>query len=333
MSLNGDPCILGDIGRLTDKMPSQSQSATGGRSRLKRRAGTQQPIVDYTIPETAPSATQSMRPEVMEIYEQAMQKTDQQPPSKRARLAQINESREDTPSSTQVSNGGMDVDEEEEEPLDFVQKTLGQAAKAKREGRHPSGIFMPPPTQIPSKTKTGRRTRSPSEESEMIEPPRKGKTRAQSPTKELAKRQTQSKTLTGQSHPPASQDTALLQAIAKNTKSRKAIDELDKEFNQLRIPKPGGNPGHNVVKASAWDANHPDWNLVNDFDDDMRGNFIEIIRVDLMRKDGGRKEAATTDDGRPNFKKFKKACLRFPFLTMTKCDRHEGRWLTCDRRM
>jgi hypothetical protein len=246
-----------------------------------------------------------MRPEIMEVYEQAMQKTDQQPAAKRARLAQIDESRENTP----LSQGGMDVDEEE--PLDFVEKTL-QAAKAKRGGRHPSGILMPPPVAIPSETK-GRRlaTRSPSEESETIEPPRKGKTRAQSPTKGLAKRQTQqqqssSKTLNGQSHPPATQDTAFLQAIAKNTKSRKAIDELDKEFNQLRIPKPGGNPGHNVVQASAWDANHPDWNLVNEFDDDLRGNFIEIIRVDLMRKDGGRKEAVTTDDGRPNFKKFKK---------------------------
>ena len=264
-----------------------------------------------------------MRPEIMEIYEQAMQKTDQQPPPKRARLAQINESREDTPTSTQASGGGMDVDEEE--PLDFVQKTLGQAAKAKREGRHPSGILMPPPTQIPSKTKNSRRTRSPSEESEMIEPPRKGKTRAQSPIKELAKRQTQqlssSKNLTGQSHPPTSQDAAFLQAIAKNTKSRKAIDELDKEFNQLRIPKPGGNPGHNVVKASAWDANHPDWNLVNEFDDDMRGNFIEIIRVDLMRKDGGRKEATTTDDGRPNFKKFKKVSAVYSpvLVVVVKC--------------
>lgn len=297
-------------------MPSQSQSATGGRSRLKRRAGTQQPIVDYTIPETAPSSatTQSMKPEVMEIYEQAMQKTDQQPAAKRARLAQIDESREHTPASTQVSNGGMEVDEEEEEePLDFVEKTLGQAAKARREGRHPSGILMPPPAQIPTRAKNGRGvTRPPSEESEMIEPPRKAKTRAQSPTKELAKRQaaqqqsSAAKTLNGQSHPPASQDTAFLQAIAKKSKSRNAIDELDKEFNQLRIPKPGGNPGQNIVNASAWDANHPDWNMVNDFDDGMRGNFIEIIRVDLMRKDGGRKEATTTDDGTPNFKKFKK---------------------------
>lgn len=307
-------------------MPSQSQSAAGGRSRLKRRAGTQQPIVDYTIPETAPSSitTQSMRPEIMEVYEQAMSKTDQPPVAKRARLAQIDESRENIPASTQVNTGEMDVDadeeeEEEEEPLDFVEKTLGQAAKAKREGRHPSGILMPPPNQMPTRAKTGRGvTRSPSEESEMIEPPRKGKTRAQSPTKELAKRQSQqqqsssTKTLNGQSHPPASQDTAFLQAIAKNTKSRKAIDELDKEFNQLRIPKPGGNPGHNIVKASAWDANHPDWNIVNDFDDGMRGNFIEIIRVDLMRKDGGRKQATTTDDGTPNFKKFKKVSPHCP---------------------
>jgi hypothetical protein len=38
----------------------------------------------------------------------------------------------------------------------------------------------------------------------------------------------------------------------------------------------------------------------------MRGNFIQIVKMDLMRKDGGRRQATTTDDGRPNFKKFKK---------------------------
>lgn len=292
-------------------MPSQSQASAGtGRSRLKRRAGTQQTIVDYTIPDTGPSsATQDMKPEVMEIYEQAMSKTDRPSAPKRARLAQIDEendrgTRDNTPASTQLTNDGMDLDEEEE-PLDFVQHTLRQAAIAKKEARQPSGVLMPPPAQIPTKRKNGRNaTRSPSEETEMIEPPRKGRSPIKKSTQQ--KSSTTTKPPAGQSHPPATQDNAFLQAIAKNVKSRKAIDELDKEFNQLRIPKPGANPGQNVVRASAWDANHPDWNIVNDFNDDLRGNFIEIIRVDLMRKDGGRKEAMTTDDGRPNFKKFKK---------------------------
>lgn len=296
--------------------PSQTQSAAMGRSRLKRRAGTQQPLVDYTIPESSVGASQDMRPEIQEVYEQAMQsRSDRQPPPKRARLASVDEggsadpSREATPAST-LGGDGMDLDGDGEEQLDFVEKTLRQAAKAKKEGRHPSGQLMPPPAQIPNKTKTTRQrtTRSPSEESEQLEePPRKSK-RAQSPVKQSIAQST--KAPNGTAHPPATQDKAFLQAIAKNAKSRKAIDELDKEFNQLRIPKPGANPGTNVVKASAWDASHPDWNIVNDFDDEMRGNFIEIIRVDLMRKDGGRKEPAIHNDGRPNFKKFKKVCLR-----------------------
>jgi hypothetical protein len=192
----------------------------------------------------------------------------------------------------------MELDENGDEQLDFVEKTLKQAAKAKKEGRHPSRVLMPPPTEVPAQKLARRNGRSPSEETEPIEPPRQ---RRASPVKASTQKASKS-----QSIPAATQDTAFLTAIAKNAKSKKAIDELDKEFNQLRIPKPGVNPGSNVVKASAWDANHPDWNLVNEFDDDMRGNFIQIVKMDLMRKDGGRKVASVTDDGRPNFKKFKK---------------------------
>jgi hypothetical protein len=251
-------------------------------------------MVDYTIPEhsTIPS-TQDMRPEIKEVYDQAMSSRADQPPlPKRARLASVDESREQTPIESQTQ---MEVDEGDE-GLDFVEKTLKDAAKAKKEGRQASRILMPPPTQLPSNTKTRRTGRSPSEETEPLEPPRRPK--ATSPLK----RPTQ-KT---QTIPPSTQDTAFLTAIAKNAKSKKAVDELDKEFNQLRIPKPGANPGSNVIKASAWDANHPDWNLVNEFDDDMRGNFIQIVRMDLMRKDGGRRVASGVDDGKPNFKKFKK---------------------------
>jgi hypothetical protein len=105
-------------------------------------------------------------------------------------------------------------------------------------------------------------------------------------------------------------DEAFLQAITKASKSKKAIDELDKEFNQLRIPKPGGAGGTKVVKANEWEAGHPDYTVLNDFDDEMRGNFIQIVRKDLFRKDGGRKEAVAGDEQdqsrKPNFKKFKK---------------------------
>ena len=50
---------------------------------------------------------------------------------------------------------------------------------------------------------------------------------------------------------------------------------------------------------------------MDEFNDDLRGNFIQIVRKDLFRKDKpldryigvGRERL---DDGRPNFKKFKK---------------------------
>jgi hypothetical protein len=176
---------------------------------------------------------------------------------------------------------------------------------------------MPPPTELPTRTKGTRRGRSPSEETEPLEPPRQRQPKQTSPIKKSTQTQTQSKK--PQTIPPSTQDTAFLTAIAKNAKSKKAVDELDKEFNQLRIPKPGANPGSHVIKASAWDANHPDWNLVNEFDDDMRGNFIQIVRMDLMRKDGGRRVAVTADDGKPNFKKFKKVC-HVSFLNFGLCN-------------
>jgi len=251
-------------------------------------------------------STQDMRPEVKEVYDQAMSlRTDQPSLPKRARLASVDDtSREQTPVESQTQDG-MEVDgnENEDEGLDFVEKTLKDAAKAKKEGRQASRILMPPPTTLPSKTRPNRTGRSPSEETEPLEPSRK---KATSPIKRSTQTQ---RTQSTRSIPPSTQDTAFLTAIAKNAKSKKAVDELDKEFNQLRIPKPGANPGSNVIKASAWDANHPDWNLVNEFDDDMRGNFIQIVRMDLMRKDGGRRVAGSIDDGKPNFKKFKKVCL------------------------
>lgn len=253
-----------------------------------------------------------MDPDIKEIYDQATSHRDRDrlPPPKRARLASVDEampsntpSREGTPAEalTQVTAEIMNG----EDQLDFVEKTLKQAAKAKKEGRQASRILMPPPGELPSRpTRNDRNMRSPSEESEALEPPRKAK-RGASPIKPT---QTKGK---GSTQPASTQDTAFLTAIAKNAKSRRAVDELDKEFNQLRIPKPGQNPGSHVVKASAWNADHPDWNLVNDFNEEVRGNFIQIVKMDLMRKDGGRKQAEVADDGRPNFKKFKKVSWLF----------------------
>jgi hypothetical protein len=95
-------------------------------------------------------------------------------------------------------------------------------------------------------------------------------------------------------------DEKFLQAITKNTRKKAEIDELDKEFNQLRIPKP-----NTKAKAKAtWEA--PDYSVLQDFDDEMRGNFIEIVKKDLFRKDVRKDATVVVDNGRPNFKKFKK---------------------------
>ena len=176
----------------------------------------------------------------------------------------------------------MDLDEVQEiEEEDFVQRTLREAAKAKKEGRTQA-------TPAPKRTshRTNGNNRSPSEAQEEVE--------HHSPVKKpraLPKDTSQT-----------TRDESFLQAINKATKAKKAVDELDKDFAQLKLPTKGGRA--KAVEVKPWE-DHPDWALVNDFDDDMRGNFIQIIKKDLFRKDHP-KEAQTVDDGRPNFKKFKK---------------------------
>ena len=96
-------------------------------------------------------------------------------------------------------------------------------------------------------------------------------------------------------------DERFLTAITTASKKAK-IDQLDEEFNNLRILKPS------KAKVQVQPADHPDWNMVEGFDDDITGNFIQIVKVDLFRKDGGgKKKVQQVDDGRANFKKFRKA--------------------------
>ena len=183
----------------------------------------------------------------------------------------------------------LDLDEE-----DPVQATLRKAARAKKEGKtQETQTLMPPPAQIP-------RRESPTEEPEEVEETiRLRKVQATPRSPSLVNK-------SDEGGPQLTKDDEFLRAITKASKSKKAVDELDKEFNQLRIPKPDAPGGSTVVKANVWDADHPDYTIVNDFDDELRGNFIQIIRKDLMRKDLGTAKTAKVDDGRPNFKKFTK---------------------------
>ncbi len=249
---------------------------------MKRRGGpeTQQSLFDFALDTSFEEdrKTQEAAADIRKLYEQTKVESAR-PPRKKPRAA-----------ARAQSVDPMDVDEE-----DPVQATLRKAARAKKEIKgQTSQDLMPPPAQIP-------RARSPTEEPEEVEEPvpptrTQPRPRSTSPVKKA----------TQPPGNPVTTDEAFLQAIIKASKSKKAVDELDKEFNQLRIPKPGGLGGSAVVKANVWDANHPDYTIVNDFDDDLRGNFIQIIRKDLFRKDLGRTRPQRPDDGRPNFKKFKK---------------------------
>jgi hypothetical protein len=237
----------------------------------------------------------------------------------------------------------MEVDGEDE---DFVQRTLKSVAAAKKSSRSQallatsSQLAMPPPQIL----LTRRRGASPDdEETEPIEVKRaktNGKSKQSASSKvasaiskaaqmdldgEEEEEEEEVEEPTPSNQP--TQDTAFLQAISKS-RSKKAMDEMDKEFNNLRIPKPATKTaakGKNSVfgpgasangQDGAADANGdrgkwdgPDYSVLKDFNDEMRGNFIQVVKMDLYRKDGGRKESQEDVSGRPNFKKFRKVSL------------------------
>jgi len=178
----------------------------------------------------------------------------------------------------------MDIDdteeaEEVEDPMEDLKRKARAAITQASAPRKPTQSMVPPPS-----CHVKNRVRSPSEEVEEIESKTKKSKKAGETT-------------------AVTKDQNFLQAISKATKSKKAIDELDKEFNNLRIPK---IKGKDVIPATSTTYDHPDWNLVDEFDDELRGNFIQIVKKDLFRKDLGEKRVERVDDGRPNFKKFKK---------------------------
>ncbi|OCH87756.1 hypothetical protein OBBRIDRAFT_795927 [Obba rivulosa] len=99
-------------------------------------------------------------------------------------------------------------------------------------------------------------------------------------------------------------DEAFLRAVASTKRGRRAEDDFDREFNNLRISKP------DLVR----DEQHAAWAVLDDFGDDsnIRGNFMVIVEMEvpertrdrppMVRRGGGRVEW----EGRPDFKKFKK---------------------------
>jgi hypothetical protein len=112
-------------------------------------------------------------------------------------------------------------------------------------------------------------------------------------------------------------DTApeFLQALASKKKGRRKEDAFDREFNNLRItmPKneplipPGKDAAREILERERLRAEEMKiWDEIGK-DMDIRGNFMVVIETDdILRKDGGRREAHVIDNGKPNFKKFKK---------------------------
>lgn len=177
----------------------------------------------------------------------------------------------------------MEVDEE-----DFVSKALRTARTAKTEAASPIKPRRSSPTKAAEPVPQAREPSAEEEEEEELQGTKKSK---------------KGKAATQKSGGELDKDNTFLQAIAKSNRSKKAMDELDTEFNQLRIPKPNTKGKTPAVTTKVWEAR--DYSILNDMDTDLRGNFIAIVKKDLFRKDKP-KVAEPIVNGGPNFKKFKK---------------------------
>ena len=248
-----------------------------------------------------------MAAEIRELYEQTKAEQASVPgrPTKRQRVVfadTTSRGSDSRGSSVQKGDAGMDVEGDEmvEEVEDPIQRQLRKAREARTQASAPPSNSKGDSMPMPAARQPTRRAKSPTEEPEQVEEVQNRKE-----TKNVAtKKTTASQAENGDQEP--TKDDAFLQAISKASKTKKATDELDRDFNQLQIHKPGQPGKMTTAKSPTW-QDHPDWNLVEGFDDDVRGNFIQIIKKDLFRKDLGKsKEQAVVDDGRPSFKKFKK---------------------------
>lgn len=98
---------------------------------------------------------------------------------------------------------------------------------------------------------------------------------------------------------PMTRDEQFLRVVAERKKAKAAIDNLDKSFDSmLRIPK----------AQTESEADKPDYSVLDEVPPPKAGNYIAVMRTNsLFRKDLGQtKERENVEDGRPNFKKFKR---------------------------
>jgi hypothetical protein len=263
--------------------PSASSRPSG---RLKRRAGAAQTQpsfldLDTSVAFSAKKEKEDRMAEQRELYEELNRETLGMPAFKRARTRE--------PNSQPPESQDIEVDEEN----DFVSKALRSARRTVKT----ENVSPKKPTSRSSRQASPQKPAPIAEEEE--EEPEPEPVLEPEPELDLQKKAPK-KAAPGAVRAPGSQvdrDEKFLQAIQKNTRKKQDMDELDKEFNQLRIPKPRNG-------KATWDP--PDYSVLWDFDDNLRGNFIEVIRKDLFRKDAPRAAAPAADDGRPNFKKFKK---------------------------
>ena len=102
-------------------------------------------------------------------------------------------------------------------------------------------------------------------------------------------------------------DAAFLKAIASTKRGKKAEDNFDREFNNLKISKPELEQQHEPEE---------EWAVLADFGDDtgLRGNFMVVVELDVYKKDKEPQSSVINHSwaGKTNFKKFKKVLRSFP---------------------
>lgn len=294
--------------------PSQNPPARS--SRLKRRAGVAPTPssfldgLDTSVHYEEELKKQETANEIRELYEQSKRESASlasMPPAKRPRRKGpediVEEEAESAPRSRDSRENLMDIDEEN----DFVTRAL-RSARVKKEvvspakrTKSPEKAAQPPAKKVFTAAEARRARVASSEEDEPVEEP-KSRTK---PSKSAASKSA-SPTKRGPKATQMTTDPNFLQAITRAKSKRKEMEELDREFNELRIPKANNKKGTDpAVRANHVTDNGPNYEILNDFDDDMRGNFIEVVRKNLFRKDSP-KVPQMVEDGRPNFKKFKK---------------------------
>lgn len=292
------PSLASHVPDSMDVGPSQPSPRPTRTSRLKRRAGATQPSLfdgDVSIDYEQQLEREEKDTQNRQLYEElrrgASPSMASMPPPKRPRLAAVAEA-ESLPSSSRESPAAesMDIDED-----DFVTKTIRNARNAKLK-RSASPAKRATPAAV---------TKDEEEEEEEVEEPIEREKRVKRGGNEKKEKVSSAKP-----H-EVTRDEGFLQIINANRK--KAMDDLDREFNELRIPKPQRQA-------------RPDYSILNNVAaEELVGNFIVTVKRNLMRADPP-KVAEVADDGKPNFKKFKKvsehASGREPAVTDPPSEEH-----------